>query len=153
MSKRGYFGIGIYNGKFASNLGTLWRSAYQLGADYVYTIGDRYSNQRSDTVKALNHIPMFSYKDFDEFERHLPDGAQVVAIETSCRRLSNFVHPKQCVYLLGAEDSGLPEEILQRCSISVSIEAVNSISYNVAVAGSLVMYDRFQKMAPRVGVA
>jgi len=27
-----YFGIGIYQGKTESNVGTLWRSAYQLGA-------------------------------------------------------------------------------------------------------------------------
>ena len=28
----GYFGVGVYNSKSAENVGTLWRSAYMLGA-------------------------------------------------------------------------------------------------------------------------
>ena len=28
---RGYFGIGIENGKTVANIGTLWRSAHNLG--------------------------------------------------------------------------------------------------------------------------
>jgi hypothetical protein len=34
---RGYFGIGIYHGKTEENIGTLWRSAYAYGADFVFT--------------------------------------------------------------------------------------------------------------------
>ena len=33
----GYFGIGVYNSKSADNVGTLWRSAFMLGASFVYT--------------------------------------------------------------------------------------------------------------------
>lgn len=39
MAKRGYFGIGIFHGKSSENLGTLWRSAAILGADFIFTIG------------------------------------------------------------------------------------------------------------------
>lgn len=38
MIKRGYFGIGIYNGKNTANIGTLWRSAAILGANFIFTI-------------------------------------------------------------------------------------------------------------------
>jgi tRNA G18 (ribose-2'-O)-methylase SpoU len=40
------------------------------------------------------------------------------------------------------EDRGLPPEIQAQCQHIVSLEAVNTLSYNVAVAGSLVMYSR-----------
>ena len=32
IADAGYFGIGVYNSKSAENVGTLWRSAYMLGA-------------------------------------------------------------------------------------------------------------------------
>lgn len=52
MNKRGYFGIGIYNPKTETNMGTLWRSAYNFGADFIFTIGMRYKKMGSDTAKA-----------------------------------------------------------------------------------------------------
>jgi tRNA (guanosine-2'-O-)-methyltransferase len=42
---RGYYGIGIENVKTAENVGTLWRSAYILGASFIFTIGKRYKKQ------------------------------------------------------------------------------------------------------------
>ena len=32
---RGYFGIGIYASKVSANIGTLWRSADLMGADFM----------------------------------------------------------------------------------------------------------------------
>lgn len=51
-------------------------------------------------------------------------------------------HPRQAIYLLGAEDHGLPPDVLARCNSVVSLEAVCRPSYNVAVAGSIILYDR-----------
>jgi tRNA G18 (ribose-2'-O)-methylase SpoU len=59
--------------------------------------------------------------------------------------LPDFVHPERAVYILGAEDGGLPIEIAARCHGVVSIPAVRFASYNVAVAGTLIMYDRMIK--------
>ncbi len=36
-----YFEIGIFHPKTKENIGTLWRSAYQLGAAGIFTIGKR----------------------------------------------------------------------------------------------------------------
>jgi hypothetical protein len=44
-----FFGIGILNGKTPENLGVLWRSAQNLGASYIFTIGNRYAKQACDT--------------------------------------------------------------------------------------------------------
>ena len=59
--------------------------------------------------------------------------------------LASFEHPERAIYLLGAEDHGLPPAIVRQCSHVVSLEAARTPSYNVAVAGSLVMYDRLSK--------
>ena len=139
---KGYFEIGIYHGKTEMNIGTLWRSAYQLGASGIFTIGERYKRQCSDTVKAYRHIPLRHYEDFEQFNQNRPYAAPLIGVEFGGHNLSNFVHPKSAIYLLGAEDHGLPESILQQCQYIVSIESVNIASYNVAVAGSIVMYHR-----------
>lgn len=139
---RGYFEIGIYHTKTAVNIGTLWRSAYQLGASGIFTIGKRYKEQGSDTCKAHRHIPLRHFEDFEEFQGARPCGARLIGVEMGGVPLSRFYHPEQCIYLLGAEDHGIPSEILDKCQQVVSLETVRQESYNVAVAGTLIMYDR-----------
>ena len=145
MNKRGYFGIGIFHGKTETNIGTLWRSAAILGADFIFTIGRRYKQQCSDTMKAPRHIPLYNYKDYDDFFAHVPYGCPVVAVELSDNSipLEKYVHPERCIYLLGAEDHGLPENILSRCRETVQL--IGDYCMNVATAGSIVMYDRAVK--------
>lgn len=140
---RGYFEIGIYHPKTDINVGTLWRSAFQLGAQGIFTIGRRYKRQASDTVNAMLQIPLRHYETVEEFLGNRPEQATLVGIEFGGRPLENFVHPKQAIYLLGAEDYGLPQEIIEKCKHLVSLSSVNTLSYNVSVAGSIVMYHRF----------
>lgn len=142
---RGHFGIGIYMGKHWENVGILWRGAYQLGASYIFTVGKRYRRVATDTEKSWRHIPLFSYATFDEMAQAAPFATPLVAIEEGGIPLPDFVHPERAVYLLGAEDSGLPKEVLARCHHHVTIPAVVKASYNVAIAGTLVMYDRMVK--------
>ena len=68
-----------------------------------------------------------------------------MAIEFGGTPLEDFEHPPNAVYLLGAEDVGLPTAVLRACHETISLSAENYASYNVAVAGSLVMYDRATK--------
>ena len=46
-----YFEIGIFHTKTEQNVGTLWRSAFQLGAAGVFTIGKRYDNILIDGIR------------------------------------------------------------------------------------------------------
>lgn len=139
---RGYFAIGIYNPKKEVNIGTLWRTAYILGAAYVFTVGARYKLQSSDTVKTHRHIPLIHYTDFDDFYEHLPYDAQLVGVELAekARELSTFTHPQRAIYLLGAEDHGLSEAIMDKCHHLIKLRGAYSL--NVSVAGSIVMYHR-----------
>lgn len=142
---RGYFGIGIFNGKDEKNVGTLWRSAAILGADFIFTIGNRYHRQCSDTMNTPKHIPLYAYSDFSDFKAHLPFGCPVVAVELSDRAvmIEEYEHRERCVYLLGAEDHGIPDGILAECHDIVQLQG--EFCYNVSVAGSIVMYDRMQR--------
>lgn len=141
----GYFEIGIYHPKTEHNVGTLWRSAWQLGAAGIFTIGRRYKLQASDTYKTGMNIPLRHYETFEEFLANRPVSALLVGVEMGRMPMREFMHPRNVVYLLGAEDHGLPPDVLERCDLCVSLESIRQSSYNVAVAGSLVMYDRMVK--------
>lgn len=142
---RGYFEIGIFHGKTPANVGTLWRSAYQMGAAGIFTIGRRYPKQASDTVQAYRHIPLRDYANFDDFLAALPYDCPLIGVEMGGKTLGKFTHPERGIYLLGAEDHGLPPDVVARCHRLVSLPSIRSNSYNVSVAGSLVMYDRMMK--------
>lgn len=143
--KRGYYGIGIYNGKNTANLGSLWRTAANFGADFIFTVGRRYQKQCSDTTKAYRHIPLYTYENYDDFVKHIPYDCRLVAIELDdeAKSLKNYSHPERCIYLLGAEDHGIPQSILQKCKDIIMIDSDRCM--NVAVTGGIVMYDRLMK--------
>jgi tRNA G18 (ribose-2'-O)-methylase SpoU len=143
---RGYFGIGIENGKTVANIGTLWRPAHNLGAAFIFTVGQRYKYQSSDNTKAWRSIPLFQYGNFDEFYDNLPHDCQLIGVEyphPKAKALPDFVHPERAVYLLGAEDHGLSRKALEMCHHFIMIPGSKlDQSLNVSVAGSIIMYDR-----------
>jgi tRNA G18 (ribose-2'-O)-methylase SpoU len=142
-STQGFFEIGIANPAHDENIGTLWRSAYQLGTSGIFTIGKAQAKPASDTSHSWQKIPYRRFQDFDQLKQALPFSTQLVAIEMNGTPLAQFVHPLRCVYLLGSEHNGLSPTILSQCHAVVSLESVRSASYNVAVAGSILMYHRY----------
>ena len=139
---RGYFGIAIYHPKNYTNMGTLWRTAHSLGAQFIATIGRRYKHQSSDTTKATKHIPMFHFETFEDFKNFLPLGCKLTAVEIDekAQDLRTYNHSLRECYLMGAEDYGIPQDILKQCNGIVKLNT--KFCLNVAVAGSIVMYDR-----------
>lgn len=148
MIDRGYFGIGIYNPKIESNMGMLMRSAFAFGADFVFTIGKRYEHEATDTPWTNLHVPTFNYSDIDDFFKHVPTECPVVAVElaNNARKLTGYCHLERACYLLGAEDSGIPEDILKRCDHTVIIPHTK-MCLNVAMTGNIILWDRISKRA------
>ena len=146
----GYCTIGVVGLKRDYNLGTLWRGAYQLGAASLFVVGDRYEPQSSDTVSAWRHVPLVQHADWNAFAAAQPYGAVWVAVEMGGESsLEAFEHPERACYILGSEDSGLPASVLRACHRRVSLPAVRYESFNVAAAGSIVLYDRLAKQRRR----
>lgn len=146
----GFFGIGVLHSQEEFNIGTLWRSAYIMGASFIFTIDKKYRKQASDVTRAWTKIPLYSYSTFTEFKANLPISTQLVGVELceNSTELSDFSHPARAVYLLGNESSGLPEDILSECVSTVALPG--NFSLNVAVAGSIVLYDRVSKIGSRL---
>lgn len=142
---RGYFGIGIIGGKTPENLGVLFRSAKAFEANFIFTIGCRYKRQPSDTTDSQRHIPLFEYENFEDFKKHVPVNCKIIGIENNVKstEISSFIHPERAVYLLGAEDTGIPPNVLTECAHIVEIPTKHCL--NVSVAGSILMFDRKNK--------
>lgn len=139
------FAIGVDHPKHEVNIGTLWRSAFCLGAAMLFTIGRRYERQHGDTVKAWRHVPLLHFRDVEDYRAHVPFGWPTVGVEIgrAATDLREFHHPREVVYLLGAEDHGLTNEAAALCKELIVIPS--RFCLNVAVAGSIVMYDRAAK--------
>jgi tRNA G18 (ribose-2'-O)-methylase SpoU len=142
----GFFGIGIMNNVEELNIGTLWRSAYIMGASFIFTIAKRYKAQSSDVMRSWTKIPLYHYDSFEDLKANLPYSTRIVAVEMGeeAEELGKFEHPEMCVYLLGNERSGLSQNIIDESHGVVKLPGDQSL--NVAVAGSIVMYDRINKM-------
>jgi tRNA(Leu) C34 or U34 (ribose-2'-O)-methylase TrmL len=146
---RGYFGVAVWKPKTTSNVGTIWRSANVFGASFLAVIAGRYHEQSSDTMKTHRHIPLYTYDTFAEFRAAQPHGCRIVGVELceGARNVVDYTHPEQAVYLLGPEDGSLSSEILAGCHSRLVIPGTHCL--NLAVAGSIILYDRVAKASAR----
>lgn len=142
---RGYFGIGAVNMKNNLNYGTLFRSAFNFHADFIFLIGKRFKRQASDTLNTDDHIPLYEYRTPEEFLNNRPHNCPLVSIEIADNSISlpKFSHPERAIYLLGPEDGNILPELIEHSNATVNIPTDDCM--NVSVAGSIVMYDRILK--------
>lgn len=148
----GFFAVGVWHPKTGVNVGGLWRSASLYGAAFVFTVGARYRRQASDTAGTPWRTPLLHFADVEDLRAHLPWSCPLVGVELAAGAvpLAGYAHRDRAVYLLGAEDHGLPDRVLAGCHELVVVEAPGIGSLNVAVAGSIVLRDRFVKRSEPV---
>ena len=146
MKDKGYFGIGCIGMKTSMNYGSLFRTAQVFNTDFIFLIASRFKMQSSDTMKSFRHMPLFQYDSFKDFNDHRPFGCKLIGIEMTENAIpiKDYNHPKQACYLLGSEDNGLTNEAINHCQDILILPGERSL--NVAVAGSLVLFDRIQKI-------
>ena len=105
-----------------SAVGGLCRSIYQDGFTFDYT--GHLLHLREDYAKKL--IKKLLKKNYQTHKRN------------------SWIYSKGVFtrYPFQANTYGLPIDVIRQCDKVVSLEAVKQPSYNVAVAGSIVLYDR-----------
>ena len=132
------------------NIGKLWRTAHILGASFIFTVGKKYSPESSDVTKAWSKIPLYHYETADKLKASLPYSTPLIGVELTddAIPIETFEHPRQAVYLLGNEQSGLSERVLSLCNSVIKLPG--NFSLNVAVAGSIVIYDRVAKLGGKL---
>lgn len=142
----GFYGIGVLHMEDEQNLGTLWRSAFILGASFIFTVDRKYKRCASDVTRAWTKIPLYHYDSVVDLLKNIPHSTQLVGVELcdSAIPLGEFRHPARAIYLLGSESVGLPAKVLQACHSVVSLPG--NFSLNVAVTGSIVANHRYSQV-------
>ena len=143
------FAIAAFNISKEYNVGSLVRTAHATAASEVVLVGDRDWNveaaRTAELYTTVLHLP-----DADAFRAHLAARSwQLVAVELHRRAVSLFdaSYPERPCFLVGAELGGIPEELIADAAAVVQIPQWGLVpSLNLAVAGSIVVYDYLAKL-------
>lgn len=134
------------------NVGTLVRTAHAVAAEEVVLVGDREWNVEAAKT-AENFTDVTILEDEAAFLDHVRErGWSLVAVELDERAVSLFdvEYPENPCFLLGAERDGLPQSLIDTAEIVVQIPQWGLVPcLNLAVAGSIVLYDYLAKLQRR----
>lgn len=144
--RRGFTGICLFNPKTRVNIGTCLRSAACFDVNIIYLHGERYRRQASDTMNTVQHIPTIETN--GNLLKTLPLATRKVAVEydDSAIPLHQFAHPESAIYIFGPEDGSIPTDVQKACDSRIFIPSLYCL--NLAVAVSIVLYDRYLHTIP-----
>jgi len=140
--------IAAWNITKEHNVGSLVRTAHAVAAEEVLLIGEREWNvEAARTAELFTTVTRLA--DADAFRSHLEErDLKLVAVELDARAVNLFdaEYPERPCFLLGAELGGIPPELLDEAELVVQIPQWGLVpSLNLAVAGSVVLYDFLAK--------
>ena len=134
--------LALCNARFDVNVGVALRSAEAAGFERLFLIGER-ALSLSPTRGAELAIPLEVISSPREMiERARALGYQLVAVQqtpdSQAYHLASY--PPRPLFILGSEDSGLPDELRSGADLAVEIPLFGLIdSLNVATAATCVM--------------
>jgi tRNA G18 (ribose-2'-O)-methylase SpoU len=141
--------IAAWNITKEHNVGSLVRTAHAAAAAEVILVGEREWNVEAAKTSEL-YTTITQLTDIDAFRRHMETRRwSLVAVELDRGAVNVFdaEYPERPCFLLGAELSGVPGELLDEAELVVQIPQWGLVpSLNLAIAGSIVVYDYLGKL-------
>jgi tRNA(Leu) C34 or U34 (ribose-2'-O)-methylase TrmL len=139
---RGYAAIGLERPKCEANMGGVLRAAQVYGASSIFYTGRKYRNTRTDTMKAIRHLPLVLA---GELRDVIPHGAVPVAVDLleDAQSIVDYVHPQAAFYIFGPEDGTLGRAITDWCRDKIYVPTFRCM--NLAATVNVVLYDRIAK--------
>jgi tRNA G18 (ribose-2'-O)-methylase SpoU len=141
--------IAAWNITKEHNVGSLVRTAHAVAAEEVVLVGEREWNvEAARTAELYTMVTQLS--DAAAFRRYREEKEwDLVAVELDPRAVNLFEaeYPSRPCFLLGAELGGIPADLLDEAELIVQIPQWGLVpSLNLAVAGSIVLYDFLAKL-------
>jgi RNA methyltransferase, TrmH family len=133
-----YLALALWRVSDPGNVGALLRSADAFGAGVMLSEGcaDPFGPKALRAAMGSTfRVPLLEF-DVRNGVALVADGGVPLA-DVELERYSTFV--------LGAEREGLPDEILQRCDVRATIPVKGVESLNVAMAGTIALYERARR--------
>ncbi|MFV2072453.1 MAG: TrmH family RNA methyltransferase [Thermoanaerobaculales bacterium] len=141
--------IAAWNITKEHNVGSLVRTAHAVAAAEMILVGERDWNVEAARTAEL-YTEIVEISDLETFRNHLAAREwNLVAIELDDCAVNLFAaeYPPRPCFLLGAELGGIPAVLVAEADLVVRIPQWGLVpSLNLAVAGSIVVYDYLAKM-------
>jgi tRNA(Leu) C34 or U34 (ribose-2'-O)-methylase TrmL len=142
--------IGLTNPQSPANVGGVLRAAGCYQADQVLYTGVRYDTAMkfsSNTQKEGRGIPISWTEDFLS---DLEENVKIICVDfiEGAIPLPEFKHPKKAIYLFGAEDGTVLQEVIDKADFAVYVPTVGCM--NLAASVNVLLYDRLAKTNNRV---
>ncbi len=121
------------------NVGTLLRAADAFGAGVMLSEGcaDPFGPKALRAAMGSTfRVPLLAFD--------VPPGS-VALVADGGEPLDNVDLDRYSTFVVGAEREGLPEDVLARCDVKATIPTSQVESLNVAMAGTIVLYERSRK--------
>jgi tRNA G18 (ribose-2'-O)-methylase SpoU len=151
------FAIAAWEISKEHNVGTLVRTAHAAAASEVILLGERDWNIEAARTADLYTEIVQLQADPTAFLAHLEARRwDLVAVELAedSTNLFEAVYPGRPCFLLGAELGGIPAELVDDAALVVQIPQWGLVPcLNLAVAGSIVVYDHLAKSHRSGGLA
>ena len=143
------FAIAAWQISKEHNVGTLVRTAHAAAASEVILLGDREWNiEAARTAEHFTEIVQLA-AEIEVFRAHLRTrewNLVAVELDETSTNLFEAAYPPRPCFLLGAEIGGVPRELLDSAELIVQIPQWGLVPcLNLAVAGSVVVYDHLAK--------
>lgn len=137
--------VAMFNTGYDFNIASILRTANVLGFQSVYHI--QKEGRRIDkraTVGAHYYTDLIHCYNADEFFNKIQDKYVPVAVENNIsfesKNAFDYVPPKNCCFIFGAESKGLDDDVLIKCKDIITIPNFGCIrSFNVGVTAGIVM--------------
>lgn len=144
----------LYNIRSVENVGAIFRTADAVGIDKIYLVGytpaplDRFNRKRKDLAKsALGAEEFVSWEHrkniFPLIKKLKNERYLIIGVEQD-RKSVNYSKVKikdKNVFILGAEVSGIPQNVLKECNVIAEIPMQGKKeSLNVSVSAGVILF-------------
>ena len=145
--------VALFEPRIPQNTGTIGRSclAFNLALDIIKPTGfsfeDKYLKRAG--LDYWNNVDLNLYESFEEYRTMFKNSRFVALTKKSNYSISNISYKCTDILLFGREDTGLPNEIINKCEIIAGIPMPGGENYkkygavrslNLSVACGIVCY-------------
>ena len=145
--------VALFEPRIPQNTGTIGRSclAFDLALDIIkptgFSLEDKYLKRAG--LDYWQYVDVHLYESFEKYKNTFSYSRIIAHTKKSSNSISNIIYKDTDILLFGREDTGLPDNIMNKCDIVTGIPMPGGVnqskngsvrSLNLSVACGIVCY-------------